>query len=455
MSLTAILIVIALPLLVMGAAIVASSEAAIFSLNYGDRLRLSRQHPRAARAIAELLARPSDLLVTLLFSNMMLITMFFVLTSLLITEIGKPWLGIIISIIDLLVVMVVAEIASKMLAVRRRVELVRFNALPVLALVRLMAPMRRVAMPLIIQPLTRLFLPPGRAPTPSLTTEELAALLHVGTEEGAINDEEQRVLRQVIHLGDTRIKDVMTPRTDMVMLDESDGAESVAAVARERRLTRVPVCRGGRGNGPSESEILGILDVKRYLAAAARTSSTPPLRPYLDEARYVPERATLDQLLEQLRVWGAKLAMCVDEHGSITGVVSARDAARQIATEFAGGEADAPGSLNARFDAEGRWIVNGRFPARSFTEMFELSGSGWRQTTTVAGLVISLLGRQPRVGDRVDLGNVRLTVRALRGRVADEVAVEVMERGSAPGDAGARDAAGAGATSGAKPGRST
>ncbi|MGD9690985.1 MAG: hemolysin family protein [Phycisphaerales bacterium] len=428
MSVTTIAIVIALPFLVAGAALVASSEAAIFSLTFGDRLRLRRNHPRAAEAIQELLARPNELLVTLLFSNMMFITMFFVLTSMLLAEAaaaGKAWLGILISIVDLIVVMVIAEIASKMLAVRRRVEVARYNALPVLWLVRALAPLRRVALPMIIEPLTRLFLPPGREETPSVSTEELASLLAVGAEEGAIDPGEQRVLEQVLRLGETRVQDVMTPRVEMDWLDISATPDDVVALARERRRTRVPVCKGSLDQG-----VIGVLDVKRYLAVLARSTSPPALRAFLDPPRFVPHRATLDRLLEQLRAWGVKVALCVDEHGSVVGVVSARTVASQVASELSGQDADGQDFSRATPEGEGRWLVPGRFPARALAEMLEFDHV--TRVSTVSGLVLSLLGRPPALGDTVMLGNVRLTVRGVNRRVPSEVGVELRSAADPP-----------------------
>ncbi len=443
MSATVVAILAILPLLLAAAAVFSAAETAIFSLTYSDRVRLRKQHPKLARVVSQLLARPQDVLVTLLFFNMMATTLYFVLTSLLLleaSETGNRLLGLAVSAINLLLMTVVAEVVSKMLAARQRVEFVRLLAPLVLWMMGALGPVRSFVVRSVVAPLTRVFVPPEGEDDSmrSMTPEELAAVLHVGEQEGAIDSDEQRVLRQVIHLGSQRVRDVMTPRTDMEWLDEKAAPDQVIDLTRRKRLTRLPIARAGGGG--LDEQVIGILDVKRYLAAFARTHTPPKLGAFLDPPRYVPERVSLDGLLEQLRRWGAKVALCVDEHGAIVGVVSARDVVKQIAAELrgdfgAGGEAQ-----QVEQGGERNWLAPGRFPARDLMEMFGLPRDP--RVSTVAGLVLSLLGRLPQVGDAVRVGNLRLKVEAVTGRVVDRVRVEIVpesaESGPDPGAARSR-----------------
>ncbi len=455
MTPTVIAILCALPVLLALAALFSAAETALFSLEYGDRLRLQRQHPKAAKAAAWLLDRPSDTLVTLLFFNMMTTTIYFVATSILLLEaahMGNRLLGFAVSAVNLLLMTVVSEVVSKMLAARRRVEFARFLAPGMLALTRGIAPVRRVVVEGVLDPLVRVFLPkrPGGS---AADAEELAAMLTLGAAEGAIDPGEQALLRQVMDLNALRVRDVMTPRTSMKWLSGDADVAAVGALVKETRLTRVPVVKG---RGGIDDAVAGFLDVKSFLSAVASGGGDRggvAMGAHIHPARFVPERATLDRLLEQFRAWGAKVALAVDEHGAVVGIVTIRDVVRQITAALTGEGGGEPGSVSVpglggggatgpesaalvEQVGPGRWRVAGRFPARDLRALVGLPAD--RRVSTVAGLVMRLLGRVPREGDRVRVGLAEFVVERVTSRVADRVMVRIVSaRDGRGGEGGA------------------
>jgi putative hemolysin len=440
---TGILIILAvLPLLLAACTLNSAAETALFGLTYHDRTRLKRVSPRALAAAERLLARPRELLVSILFVNMIVSTLYFVLTSILLIEATSrdmQWLGVAVSLINLLLMTVVAEVVSKMLAARRRVEFTRVLVGPTAIMVAALGPLRSFLDAAVIAPLARVISPGGVAAglAGRLSEGELSTLLEIGAREGTIDTGEQRVLKQVIKLGGMRVRELMTPRVDMVWLEESSTVEDVRSVAVRHGLTRVPVCRGSL-----DDEVLGMLDVKGYLAAAARLGAGggasaggpagPSLRGFLGPVRFVPDRATLDKLLERMRQTHAKIALCVDEYGAITGAVSTRDVVEHLVREIRSEDARAEDG-EVQMVGLGEWLVPGRLPAREWAEMFGLKPDA--RVSTVAGLVLARLGRLPVVGDEVRLGNVRLTVEAVEGRVAERVRVRLVMEGDEQGPA--------------------
>lgn len=438
---TGVLIILAvLPLLLAACTLNSAAETALFGLTYHDRTRLKRVSPRALAAAERLLARPRELLVSILFVNMIVSTLYFVLTSILLIEAtsnNMQWLGVAVSLINLLLMTVVAEVVSKMLAARRRVEFTRVLVGPTAIMVAALGPLRSFLDAAVIAPLARVISPGGVAAglAGRLSEGELSTLLEIGAREGTIDTGEQRVLKQVIKLGGMRVRELMTPRVDMVWLDESSTVEDVRSVAVRHGLTRVPVCRGSL-----DDEVLGMLDVKGYLAAAARAGvgggasagglAGPSLQGFLGPVRFVPDRATLDKLLERMRQTHAKIALCVDEYGAITGAVSTRDVVEHLVREIRSEDARAEDG-EVQMIGLGEWLVPGRLPAREWAEMFGLKPDA--RVSTVAGLVLARLGRLPVVGDEVRLGNVRLTVEAVESRVAERVRVRLVMEGDEPG----------------------
>lgn len=428
MNLTHGLMLMLLPLLLAAAAFASSAETALFSLTYTDRVRLRKVSPRAADAAARLLTHPREFLVSLLFINMLVTTVYFVVTSMLMLEAARQdleWLGVLLSIVNLVLMTVVAEVVSKMLAARRRVEFTRWLATPTWALIRGMGPLRVFLDRGVIAPLARLLIP-GKADERDMTTGELAALVSFGTRDGAIDLDEQRILRQVIHFGNLRVREVMTPRVELEWVDERTTPEEVAEIARRTGLTRLPVARGSL-----DRDVLGLLNVKTYLARHAR-GLPARVTDHLEPARFVPDTAVLDRLLEMARDRGIKQALCVDEYGAVVGLVATKNIVRRLIAELGAESAAEEDVPEVHLVGLGRWQVPGRLPARDWAEMFGLAHDS--RVSTVAGLVMARLGRLPVVGDTVSIGNVELRVSKLVGRMIDTVEVSLADRkGHAPG----------------------
>lgn len=423
MPLSGIPILIALVVLLCATAVLSSLETALFSLSFHDRSRLRRISPRADRAVGALLAKPRSLLVTILFFNTIAVTLYFVLSTILGEQMERLWMTITLAAFNLLAMTLLAEVVSKMVAGRYRVELSRIMAPTALVVFRGVGPLRVFLDRIVIAPLTRLFVPPERE-AEELTGEELSELLAQGKRQGAIDADEQRTLRQVIHFGERRVREIMVPRVELEWLGESAGPEEVKELVRRTGLTRVPVCRGSL-----DDDVLGMLNTKRYLsrlaAAVGGGRAAPPVLEHCEPAHYVPQIGTLDKLLETMREGGVKVALAVDEFGAVTGAVATQDVVRTLLSELSEADEHAEEEMQIRLAGLGVWSVPGRFSVREWGSMFRIETVS--RASTVAGLVFERLGRLPRVGDVVRLGNLRLEVAKLDGRVADEVLVSLEE----------------------------
>lgn len=438
MELQAISILLPLPVPLAVVAVASGVETALFSLTYHDRLRLKRLSPRAASAAAYLLARPRTLLVLVLFVTMAAATVYFVLTSLALLASESTWLKVVVGVVNLLLMTLVGEIVSKVLAARYRVEVCRLAAPWVLYVFRAVQPFLLVVENGLVSPLVRVITPDRKSER--LTEEELDALLHQGSAEGAIDADERRVLGQVIRLSGLRVKDVMTHRVDMQWVDDTATHAEVAALVREKRMTRLPVVKAGED---IDAGVVGLLDVKRYLAAVAVGSGVQAGMPApqqvkvtdaLDPVRYVPGSASLDKLLEQFSSAGTKLGLVVDEHGAVIGIVSTENIVQRLIAELTSDEELELESQVKQLPApDGRWSVPGRLTVRDWAAMFGLVGGAVEaRVSTVGGLIFAKLGRVPRVGDVVTVGNLRLEVLSLVpgerggvGRVVESAAVSL------------------------------
>jgi magnesium and cobalt exporter, CNNM family len=397
---------VALPILLACSAFFSGSETALFGLTGNERLGLRRSGTLAGRAVDSLLANQRMLLITVLVGNMTINVLYFVVTSVLLMKTQRGVAAqIALAAAFLLAIIALGEVIPKLIAHARRTGFALLAAPPLLTLHSLLGPLRLVLDRLVVAPLSRLT-SPSRLP-PRLNEQELSALLDLSSSSGVIDEEEQRILQDVINLSQLKVRDVMTPRVRLVAVPAGAPYDDVRAVAARTRLTRLPVY------ARNIDHVIGLLPVRRYLVEGRNDPGA--LRRLLEPTGYVPETARLDQLLERFRRTRTQLAVVVDEYGGTAGLVALEDVVEELVGDIAG-----PGERGPQAPVPigpGRWRVDGGLSAREWAETF-----GQRlvspQVVTLGGLMVATLGRSPQPGDAVDLGNVRLEVeRVERSRV--------------------------------------
>jgi len=310
---------------------------------------------------------------------------------------------------SLLLIILLGEVVPKLVANAGRPAFAAVIAPPLLALHKLIGPLRIGLNRLVVDPLSRLT-SPAEAP-PRLDEGELAALLDVSTREGVIDPEEQQVLQDVIALSQRKVRDVMTPRVRIEAVPVTASRDEVTALARKTRLTIFPAYR------EDLDHIVGLLHVKRYLLDPREGAAV--LADHVTLARFVPEVATLDQLLDHFRESRTHLAIVVDEFGGTAGIVAIED----VVEELVGDIASKPGREEVRPEPIGpnQWRVGGDASVHEWAGAF---GPGLipPRVSTLGGLITARLGRAPQIGDSVELGNVRVDVEQVdRSRVVTAI----------------------------------
>lgn len=387
-----------LPVLLVLSGFFSGSETALFSMTQTEQLHLRRRGTLAGRAVASLLADQRMLLITVLLGNMIVNVMYFVLSSVLMMRLDTGIVGgILLAGGTLLGIVLLGEVLPKMLANARRVTFASFTAPILLTLHNIITPLRLVLDTIIVTPLSRLTAP-SHAP-PQLDEDELSALLEISSKQGVIDIDEQRVLRDVFALGRLHVRDVMTPRVRVQAIRVSAMRQDVIEMIRETGLTRLPVYANDLDH------IVGVLHVKEYLLDPRGDKLS--IRRAMNRARFVPQVAKLDQLLDIFRKTKSKFAIVVDEYGGTAGVVALEDVVERLVGDIA---ADEEHDVQpTRLVGPNTWQVDGDMSVYDWAEAFGQDLVSPR-VATVGGLIVDRLGRAPVVGDAVSLGNVRLEV---------------------------------------------
>lgn len=422
MTLTDIVLIAILPVLLAISACCSAIETALFSLTHNDRAVLRRTAPSVSAAAAALLAAPRSLIIAILLANISANAAYMAAGSILVKRAQAGALELAIGLAIPLLLIVSGEVLPKSIAASQRVLLCRLLVPPLTLWSKLIWPIRVFTDTILITPIARLLRPDGDQSEP-VTAEELAQLLEHSGATGAIDREEQELLEDVVALGSLRVRDVMTPRVDIDFIEHDASIDDLIALIKRHGHTKFPVCRGGL-----DGDLLGFLSAKRYFAIRERAGGgIVPIEDATDPIRYVPERARLDQLLEHFRSTNSHVALTVDEHGTVTGLVEVEDAIREI-IEVSGAAGSDSDSI-ATQTAPGRWEISGRMNIRDWPDLFGSKAleRGGARTTTVAGFIVAALGRLPKVHDEVRLGNVLLRVEAVERRSVQRVSVSLSD----------------------------
>lgn len=259
----------------------------------------------------------------------------------------------------------------------------------------------------------------------SVTEEEIHAILEEGATSGVIDLEEQRMMRGVMRLADRDIRSIMIPRPDIVWIDTDD---SWAEIKQE-------ILASGKSRFPVADErldhVFGVVQTKDLLACDL-SGDGPDLKKVARPVTFVPETLSVMRLLESMQESEVRMALVVDEHGSIQGMVTAADLLGAIAGDsaFSPGEGiDRP----ARRE-DGSWLVDGLMSVEDLEILLSAPDFGEADggTTTVGGMIIHQLQRLASDGDVVHISGYRFEVLDLDGRRIDKVLV------TPPGAGGSR-----------------
>src|SRR5256886_16396246 len=315
------------------AAMASGTETALTSVG---RLRvryLAEQGSKAAATLQRLRADPNRFLSTVLFTNTLALIVASTATALLseslYTRWGVPaewrlWLTLADSVALSIVLLILAEVTPKTLALANAERVALAAAVPVDKLATFLSPILW-GVTLISRALTG-----GRAArAPYLTEEELLTLLHVSEEQGVIEEQEHQMIHGIIEIGDKTVREVMIPRTDIVAVDREDPLRDLVKLFKEYRHTRMP------GYEDNIDHVIGLIHCKDLLLFYTLSSSQKfdidkILRPIL----YVPEQKKVDELLNEMRVKKQHMMIVVDEYGGTAGLVTLEDLLEEIVGEI-------------------------------------------------------------------------------------------------------------------------
>ena len=249
------------------------------------------------------------------------------------------------------------------------------------------------------------------------SAEELAALVRHSANEGTLASDTAELVERSLVFSDRRARDAMTPRSQLDSLRPEDSLSTLVSTAKATGHSRFPVIE------TSPDEVVGIVQLRRAIGVPHERRSEVPVGALMDEAPQVPETARLAPLLVSLRN-GLQMAVVVDEFGGTSGVVTLEDVVEELVGEVAD-EHDRR-RRDVRAGPEESWLVPGTVRPDELVLRTGLRVPDEAQYETLGGLVMTVLGRMPQVGDEVDVPGVRLRVQAMDLRRVETLRVRAL-----------------------------
>lgn len=256
----------------------------------------------------------------------------------------------------------------------------------------------------------------GKSPYayPSVTEEEIHAMLEEGSEAGVIEQNEHEMVRNVFRLDDRQLGTLMVPRADIVYLDVTRPLDENILRVTESEHSRFPVCSGGL------QSLLGVVNSKQLLSKTLKgglTEFTSQLQPCV----YVPETLTGMELLDHFRNSGTQMVFVVDEYGEIQGLVTLQDMLEAVTGKFVPRNIEDSWAVKRQ---DGSWLLDGLIPVPELKDTLELKSVPDEDKGlyhTLSGLMMWLLGRMPKTGDIMFWENWNLEIIDLDGQRIDKV----------------------------------
>ncbi|MBU9888571.1 MAG: hemolysin family protein [Candidatus Omnitrophica bacterium] len=375
------------------------SETALFALSKLDKKKLKDRYPARSKGIFEHLQAPRKTLGTVLVGNLIVNTWATSIVTLLCLEFwGQERLGIAMALMTAFLILF-CEIFPKILAVRSRIQIALIIAPPLQFFAVLLAPFR-LGMRFLSERILSFLIREKVDHSDMISEKELKILVRIGEEEGVFRGQERYMIQKLLDLGERPVKDIMTPRTDIVGLDIEETAEFHEEVIKKYKFSKVPVFQG------SLDQVLGVVNTQDYLLR----EPVAPVKEMIREAFFVPESKRIDHLLEMFRNRGDDLAICVDEYGGTAGIVTQEDILEEIFGEFYDEYAQVEQPIRPL--AEGMFLVEGKVPLYEFNEYFAARLSS-EDANTLGGYLLEKMGVVPAKGAKYSTEDFEFTVHTM------------------------------------------
>ncbi|MFL2710772.1 MAG: hemolysin family protein, partial [Candidatus Actinomarina sp.] len=389
------------------------SETAITSIpkQKVHQLDDTRKNNRIKRAKENIEKTIGGILVGNNFVNILMAS---VATLIFVRRFGESAGSAIATIFTTVIVLIFGDITPKTLATKLPIVFLSRTTFLVELLSKVFAPFTELITKIIMK-----FVKTSDEDDAEVTEADIQALTALGEIEGQILPAEREIIDSLLDFSDRPIKEIMTPRVDVLFLSHPINIVDVKALVNDKRISRMPVSKS-----KSLDDTFGIVYVKDLFNLDNEATSVE-VENLVKDAIYLPEYTTVLSALNILRENQASFACVIDENGGIEGVITIKD----VLSEFVG---DLPDEHDERFKGikrlgPGQWVVEGKTDIDDFEEFFGLE-SQESDVATVGGLYLSNSEKLPSINEKITVHGLEITVLKVDNRRIDSLVVKKISK---------------------------
>lgn len=253
-----------------------------------------------------------------------------------------------------------------------------------------------------------------KAEETATSAENIEALISAGAEEGIIEEEDRRLIQSVVAFGDKTVREVMTPRPNMVAISANSTLDDLRRLVINEQFSRIPVYED------SIDQVIGFVHVRDMFELEEGDRTQRSVRELARPVRLVPETKPVNDLLREMQRDGAHMAIVIDEYGNTAGLATMEDMVEEIVGEI---RDEHEPSHDVEQDPAGRFIVSGSYSVDHLNDLVGFHPPDGIESTTVGGLVTEWMGRVPRRGESIEREGVRIEVLAGNDLRVDQVRI--------------------------------
>lgn len=255
-----------------------------------------------------------------------------------------------------------------------------------------------------------------------VSEEEIKMLV---TEQGSLLEEEKRMIHEIFELGDTLVREVMVPRVDMMLLEDTETLSKVVDVMRGTGYSRIPIFHD------DHDTVVGIAIIKDLIGPLVEGKGDDSVMGYVRKPVFVPETKGILPLLTEMQATRQQMVIVVDEYGGTAGLATTEDIVEEVVGEIAD-EFDPDNRYITRL-SDDEYLLDGRLPIED-AQRLGIPVEESEEYETIAGWMLAEMGRIPAVGESLENEGATFRVQAMRRRRISRVRVTVADRSDEVGE---------------------
>ncbi|MBL7055932.1 HlyC/CorC family transporter [Candidatus Woesearchaeota archaeon] len=388
------------------------AEVALVSLSRLKCKRLVEEKKSGSLYVQKLKEDTPRMLGTILLGNNVVnVAASAIATSVAIRTFDSFAIGIVTGVMTFLI-LVFGELTPKLIASHHNEFFSRMVAGPLWYLSIILSPILSV-LNFILGKVFTLF---GIKPKESkVTEEEIISMVKIAREEGTIKEMEKNMIHSIFEFDDMDVEEITTPRADMIAIDSKCTVKQAMKVALKKNFSRIPVFEKTNDN------IIGIVYVKDLMAYLDKKKDKVQISKVMKRAYFVPETKKISNLLRQFQKRKEHMAVVVDEHGSVSGIVTLEDVLEEIVGEIM----DETDKVDPHIRKIGNkiWIVKGKTEIDEINEKLKMNLKG-EDYDTFSGFILKYTGKIPNQGEEIAYKKFKLKIENIAGQRISKVRVE-------------------------------